>query len=144
MLICKRSHEVVAVVIVGLKAECDAFVVPGLLGGLDKVLWEQLLLLVEVVASALLRVNTRPHRCISYQTHHINEHLQRTLPLLYKFSCIVLLPLFLLVLSKISLESFLAPWAVDRIGDRSKCGDGFIHARVFEKLAVAKSALFYF
>jgi hypothetical protein len=41
------------VVVVGLKAEGDAFVISGLLCGLDKVLWEQLLLLVEVVTSTL-------------------------------------------------------------------------------------------
>lgn len=57
MFVCEGCHEVVAVVVVRLKAEVDAFVVSGLLGCLEEVLWKKLLLLVEVVASALCRVN---------------------------------------------------------------------------------------
>lgn len=57
MVVCKGGDEVVAVVVVGLEAHVDALVVSGLLGRLDKVLREELLLFVEVVAGALLRVN---------------------------------------------------------------------------------------
>ena len=53
VVICKRGHEVVAVVVVGLQAKLDALVVARLLSCLDEVLWQQLLLLVEVVASTL-------------------------------------------------------------------------------------------
>jgi hypothetical protein len=53
MLVCKGRHEVVAVVIVRLKAEVDSFVVAGLLGGLDEVLRQKLPLFIKVVASAL-------------------------------------------------------------------------------------------
>jgi hypothetical protein len=41
-------------IIVGLETKVDVFVVPGLLGSLDKVFWEELLLLVEIVSCALL------------------------------------------------------------------------------------------
>jgi hypothetical protein len=54
------------VVVVGLHAELDALVVAGLLGCVDEVLWEQLLLLVEVVASALLLLNLITHACYGY------------------------------------------------------------------------------
>lgn len=57
MVVCKGSNEVVAVVVVGLKPYVNALVVPRLLGRLDEVLGEQLLLLVEIIAGALLRVN---------------------------------------------------------------------------------------
>ena len=53
MVICERGHEVVAVVVVRLQAELDALVVACLLCCLDEVLWQELLLLVEVVAGAL-------------------------------------------------------------------------------------------
>ena len=56
--------------------------------------------------------------------------------MLYKLRSIVLLPLLLLVLSKVSLECFLTPWAVDRVGDRRKCGDRLVLARVLEELAM--------
>ena len=57
MLVCEARHEVVAVVVVGLQPEVDALVVARLLGRLDEVLRKQLLLLVEVVASALHSVS---------------------------------------------------------------------------------------
>lgn len=46
----------------------------------------------------------------------------------------MLLPLLLLVLAKVSLESLLAPRAVDGVGDGCECGDGLVHARVLEEL----------
>jgi hypothetical protein len=60
VLIGKRRHEVIAVVIVGLHAEVDALVVTGLLGCLDEVLWQKLTLLIEVVASTLVVVSHVP------------------------------------------------------------------------------------
>lgn len=66
--------------------------------------------------------------------HHVDEHLQRTLPLLDKLCCIVFLPLLLLILAKVPLESFLAPWTIDRVGDGREGGHGFVHARVLEEL----------
>jgi hypothetical protein len=84
MVVCKRCHEVVAVIIVFLESEVDTFVVSGLLGGLDEILRKQLLLLVEVVASSLPRISTRGDAIEStVSTHHIDEHLQRSFPLLY-------------------------------------------------------------
>jgi hypothetical protein len=53
MVVGKRRHEVVAVVVVRLHAEIDALVVTSLLGRIDEVFGEELFLLVEVVASTL-------------------------------------------------------------------------------------------
>jgi hypothetical protein len=53
MLIRKARHEVIAMIIIRLKAELDAFVVASLLGSLDEVLGQQLALFVEIVARAL-------------------------------------------------------------------------------------------
>jgi hypothetical protein len=53
MIVSKRSHEVVAMVVVGLHAELDALVITGFLGCLDKVLRKELALLVEIISSAL-------------------------------------------------------------------------------------------
>jgi len=57
VVVGKRSHEVVAVVVVGLHAKVDALVVAGFLCRLHEVLWQKLLLLVEVVSSALFNVS---------------------------------------------------------------------------------------
>jgi hypothetical protein len=78
-------------------------------------------------------------QCLSSQasgssTHHIDEHLQRPFPLLDKLGRIVLLPLLLLVLAKVPLECLLSPRALDRVRDRSECGDGLVLARVLEEL----------
>lgn len=67
-------------------------------------------------------------------TYHINKHLQRTLPLLHELGRIVLLPLLLLVLAKVALESFLPPGCVDRVGNGRKSGYGLVHSRVLEEL----------
>jgi hypothetical protein len=53
VVIGECSHEVVAVVVVGLHAELDALVVASFLSCLDEVLWKKLTLLVEVVTRAL-------------------------------------------------------------------------------------------
>jgi hypothetical protein len=76
VLVGKRSHKVVAVVVIGLHAEVDALVVAGLLRRLNEVLWQQLSLLVEVVAGTLIGVRNMPLPDIILQnTHHIDEHL---------------------------------------------------------------------
>ena len=46
----------------------------------------------------------------------------------------MLLPLGLLVVSKVALESLLAPGAVDRVGNRSKGRNGLVLARVAKEL----------
>lgn len=46
----------------------------------------------------------------------------------------MLLPLRLLVITEVTLESLLAPGAVDRVGNRSECRNGLILARVAEEL----------
>ena len=55
MVIGKGGHEVVAVVILWLHPKLDAslLVYPGLLCSGDEILWQELLLLVEVVSGAL-------------------------------------------------------------------------------------------
>jgi hypothetical protein len=124
MLVGERGHEVVAVIVIWLHAELDALVVAGLLRCLHKVLREQLLLVVKVVSGTLIRVNYIPsQQSCPWNTHHIDEHLQRALPLLYELRCVVLLPLLLLVLTKVSLEGLLSPRAVDWVGNWCECGD---------------------
>lgn len=46
----------------------------------------------------------------------------------------MLLPLLLLILAKVSLESLLTPRAVDWIGNGRKSGDRFVQARVLKEL----------
>lgn len=60
VVVRKRSHEIVAVVVVGLHAQVDTLVVTSLLSRLDQVLRKELTLLVEVVASALFAVSKIP------------------------------------------------------------------------------------
>ncbi len=55
MLVCEGSHEVVAVVVVGVEAKVDALVVAGLLRSLEQVLGQKLALQVKAVAGALRR-----------------------------------------------------------------------------------------
>lgn len=53
VVIRKRGHEVVAVVIVLLEAQADVLVIACLLGRREEVLGQQLALLVEVVTGSL-------------------------------------------------------------------------------------------
>ena len=119
MLVCERGHEKVAVVVVRLHPEIDALVVSRFLRGFYEVFWKKLLLLVEVVTRALIDVNAvKSDTSVALRnTDHVNEDLQRALPLLHKLRSIVLLPLLLLVLSKVSLERLLAPWAIYGVGN---------------------------
>jgi hypothetical protein len=119
MLVCERGHEKVAVVVVGLHPKIDALVVSSFLRGFHEVFWEKLLLLVEVVTRALINVNTAKYEISvgSRNTDHINEYLQRALPVLHELRRVMLLPLLLLVLSKVPLERLLAPRAVDGVGN---------------------------
>lgn len=66
-------------------------------------------------------------------TYHVNQNIQRTLPLLDKLSSVMLFPFLLLILSKIAFESFLAPRAVDWIRNRSKSGNRLVFAGIFEE-----------
>ena len=122
MLVCERGHEKIAVVVVGLHPEIDALIIPSFLRGFNEIFWEKLLLLVEVVTRALIDVNAA--KCdmgvASRNTDHVNEDLQRALPLLHELRRIVLLPLLLLVLPKVSLERLLAPRAVYWVGNWGK------------------------
>jgi hypothetical protein len=115
MLVCERGHEKV----VGLHPKIDALVISGFFRGFHEVFWEKLLLLVEVVTGALIDINTAKCEISvgSRNTDHINEDLQRALPLLHELRRVMLLPLLLLVLSKVSLERLLAPRAVDGVGN---------------------------
>jgi hypothetical protein len=111
-------------VVIGLHAEFDALVVAGLFRCLNKVFWQQLSLIVEVVASTLFGVSAMSCRDRpKSDTHHVDEHLQWALPLLYELCCVMLFPLLLLVFAKVSLEGLLSPWAVDWIGNWCECGN---------------------
>jgi len=57
MVVGESSHKMVAVVVVWLESEVDAVRLTNLLGCLDKVLWQKLLLLVEVVTGTLSYVS---------------------------------------------------------------------------------------
>lgn len=72
-------------------------------------------------------------------TYDVDEHIQRTLPLLNKLGSVVLCPLLLLVLAEISRKGFLAPVAVAGIGNWSEGGDRLVLARVLEELCVCVS-----
>jgi hypothetical protein len=117
----------------------DALVVASHLSRLDQVFGKELALLVEVVPGALFEdqhtASTEGICC----THHIDKHLQWALPLLDKLCRVVLLPLLLLVLAKVSLECLLAPVAVDRVRDWCKCGHGLVHTGVLEELVATVS-----
>lgn len=117
VVIRERRHRVVAVVVVRLVADLQTLDAR-LLGRLLEVLGQKLALLVEVVAGA-----------------HVNEHIQRSLPLLHELRCVVLLPLLLLVLAEVAAKGLLAPWAVDGVGDGCKGGDGLVLAGVAEELS---------
>ena len=133
MLISEGSHEVVTVVVVGLHAEIDTAVVTRFLGGCDEVLRKKLTLLVEVVSSTL-KWSARSIELFVRQTHDINQKIQRTFPLLDQLRSIVGFPLLLLILSEVSRECFLAPLAVDGVGNRGEGGARLILAGVLEEL----------
>ena len=68
-------------------------------------------------------------------TYNVNEDIERTTsPLLNQFRSIVLLPLLLLVLTKVTRKSLLAPGSLDRVADRRKSRDRLVLARVAEEL----------
>jgi hypothetical protein len=76
MLVRKASHEVVAVVVVGLHAKLYALVVASLLGRLNQVLGKKLALFVEVISGALSNVSTAfVERKRSQYTDHVDKHL---------------------------------------------------------------------
>lgn len=122
-------------VVVGLHAQSDTLVVPCFLRRLDEIFGEKLSLFVEIVASTLRTlVNFARTQWRHESTDHVNEHLKRSFPLLDELSRVVLLPLVLLVLPKVSFESLLSPRAIDWVGNRSERGHRLVLARVFEEL----------
>lgn len=141
MVIGKSRHSIIAMVVVGLVADFDAFHAL-LRRRLFKVLGEELALLVEIVAGSLFVINSCPIRiCIQDPvwrerggTYNINQRIQRTRPFLDKFRGIVLLPFGLLILPEVPAECLLAPLAVNRVGDGCECRDGLVFARVAEEL----------
>jgi hypothetical protein len=74
--------------------------------------------------------------CSKWQidTYNVDEHIQRTLPLLDELCGIVLCPLFFLVFTKVAREGLLAPVAVAGVGDGCECGDGLVLAGVLQEL----------
>lgn len=141
VLIGKGGHEVIAVVIVWLEAKVDALVVASCLCSYDKVLGKKLFLLVEVVSGALNAFSKESSPSNIWCTYHIDEDFQWPLPFLNQFSGIMLFPLLLLILTKVSIESFLTPRAVDGIGDRRKGRDRLVFARVLEELRIIISII---
>jgi hypothetical protein len=70
-------------------------------------------------------------------TYNINQDVQwATGPLLHQFSSIVLLPLILLVIAEVAIESLLAPGAVDWVCDWCKGRDRLVFAWVAEELYI--------
>ena len=131
MVICERGHEVVAVVVVRLQAELDALVVACLLCCLEEVLWQELLLLVEVVAGALNIVSMSWDSRV-WNTYNVDEDFKRPLPLLDKLCSIVLLP-FLLVVADVTLECLLPPWCVDGVGNGCESRNRLVLPRVLQE-----------
>lgn len=71
------------------------------------------------------------------KTYHVNQNLKIALVAgvpLQQLCGIVLLPLLLLVLSKVTLEGLLAPGAVDRVRNGRECRDRLVFARVAKVL----------
>lgn len=60
VVVCESRDEVVAVIIAFLHPELDVLVIACLLGSLDKILRQQLTLLVEIVASTLHKGKSPP------------------------------------------------------------------------------------
>lgn len=81
-----------------------------------------------------------PHFGHRLDTYNVDEHVQRTLPLLDELCGIVLCPLLLLVFTEVAGEGFLTPVAVAGVGDGSECGDGLVLAGVLQELGVVVSA----
>jgi hypothetical protein len=121
MFVCKRCHEIIAVVVVRLESYIDPIIVTRLLSSLDEVFWKELALFVEIVSRPLCNwlmvfgSNTQ----IS-STYDVNEDFQRAFPLLHQFCCIVLFPYFLLVIPEVSFEGLLSPWTVNGVGNWRK------------------------
>lgn len=67
-------------------------------------------------------------------TYHVDQNFQRALPLLQKLRRIMLLPLALVFLTKVALESLLSPRAVDWVRDRREGRDGLVLAGVLQEL----------
>lgn len=72
-------------------------------------------------------------------TYHIDQQIQRALPPLHQLRRVVLLPPLRVPLAEIASEGFLAPGAVDGVGDGREGGHGLVFARVFEELQPAWS-----
>ena len=77
---------------------------------------------------------------VQIDTYNVDEHIQRTLPLLDELGGIVLCPLLLLVFTEITGEGFLAPVTVAGVGDRCECGDGLVLAGVLQELVTVALA----
>ena len=82
MVIREAGHGEVTVVIVRLISDVHARLLANQLGGLSQVFWEELFLLVEVVASTLDSVSDNALQ-LCLHTHHIDQNVKRSaLPLL--------------------------------------------------------------
>lgn len=138
MIIRKARHRIVTVIVIRLVSHLDAL--HAALGrGLFEVLGEELALFVEVVAGSLLSLISGLDWGEEGQaTYNINQHIQRTRPLLDKFRGVVFPPLGLVV-AKVSIKRLLAPWAVTRVRDGGERTNGFVFSGVTEELHLSVS-----
>lgn len=67
-------------------------------------------------------------------TNHIDQDVERTLPLLDELGSVVLAPLLFLILAKVPREGLLAPVAVRGVRNRSERGDGLVLSGVLQEL----------
>ena len=103
----ERADEKVAVIIAILESDREILVVTCLLRRCFKVLWQQLLLFIKVVASP-----------------DIDQGWKVALVVLDQFRCVVLFAFRLpLIFAKVTLECLLAPWCLEWVGDGCECGD---------------------
>lgn len=121
------TYEVVTVVIALLAPDAYLdFIVASITGGLQKVFWKELALLVEVVTSALFQIGpgsvTRSPGCAEQNSTHVVDQDMHwlTTKLRDELSSIVLFLRFLSTAVQVPAERLLAPRTVDRVGDGGK------------------------
>ena len=71
-------------------------------------------------------------------THHIYQTIQAALIPFHQLRGIMLLPLLPVLLPKVPFECFLAPGAIDGVGNGCKRGHRFVFGGVFEELELSE------
>ena len=113
VIIRKSSHCEVAVIVVRLKPDIDALLLSDFLRSGDEVLWEKLVLFVEVVTSALRQL-VWDTELFTNITYHIYQDIQRPpLPVFQQFRRIVFSSLlFPILLAEVAFERLFSPWCL--------------------------------